>query len=66
MSGARFRDLTGRVFRGVTVTGRVSAIGVTPLVWEARCPCGKSFTFTLSHSGVPRSCGCKPRKRGNF
>lgn len=70
MGAAEFRDMTGRVFGRLTVTGPSECVAKR---WYApvRCECGvaKRVNAYVLAAGITRSCGCllrepRPERRG--
>lgn len=55
------KDLSGKNFGSLTVTGRATAVGVKPVRWNCICSCGQSAVVDGSHlrNGHTKSCGCR-------
>lgn len=60
------KDLTGKVFGRLTVTGHAGRIGPSRShKWHCKCQCGGVATVDGAHlrAGQSRSCGCLQRER---
>jgi hypothetical protein len=65
--GGRFKDLSGKVFSGITALSLKGFDRHNIAYWNCRCHCGKDMVCSGSHliSGHTTSCGCSRIRHGH-